>query len=320
MDASLRDSRAGGSVARTGGLRPWLVRHLQSFFFALGQLARSSGQTSLTASVIGIALSLPLGLFIGLENVLEVTDRWDGDAQVTLFLKRDVEDRRRDALLVDLRTRSEVLAVTAIAPDDALREYRTVTGSSEVFDALGDENPLPTVVVLEVGDTVAAQRLADQLGRAAEVELVQFDLRWVKRLEAMTIIARRTLWMVGAVLAAGVVLIVGNTIRLAIDNRRSEIEIAKLFGATDAFVRRPFLYTGALFGALGATLAWLIVYLGISALSEPIAQLSALYGSEFQLSGWGLDGLGVMLGLGVGLGWIGAMVAVGRHLGAIQPR
>lgn len=301
----------------------WAVRHLQTFFYSLGQLAHTPLSTLMTAAVVGISLSLPAGLYVLIGNVQRVSQGWGGTVQVSLFLKPAVSDAAARALAGRLQARPGVARVRVITHAEALAEYRRLSGFGNVLDLFKDENPLPAVLVVQpdrmhsTPDTVAA--LVAQLRRLPEVDLARFDLAWLQRLYAILGIARRGVAILAALLALGVVLVVGNTIRLGIEGRRAEIEIAKLFGATDAFIRRPFLYNGLWYGALGGLIAWVLVTASLALLHDPVARLTALYSSRFELSGLGGEGSLELLLTGVLLGLGGSWLAVGRHLHAIEP-
>jgi cell division transport system permease protein len=198
-----------------------------------------------------------------------------------------------------------------------------MSGYDDVLDAFEGANPLPAVLSVDPAvryeDPAAVEALTASLERLPEVSTAQFDLRWLRRLEGIVEIVRRGVYLLTALLALGVVLIVSNTVRLGIENRREEIEIAGLFGATDAFIRRPFLYGGLLFGLSGGCLAAIILEAGFALLVPPVARLAALYDSTYRLSG--LDGnmTLILLGGGAVLGLLGAWVTLGRHLQAVDP-
>lgn len=307
---------------RGGGLRAWLVRHLQSLFFSLGLLSRSPGSTLLTAAVIGVALALPCGLYVALENGRTVVHGWDGGSQLSVFLAPSVDDAGAEGLAARLRARADLAGVRVITAAEAFEEFRALSGFGDALDAL-ERNPLPAVLVLEMaGGTADVERielLLAELRALPEVESARFDRDWVRRLQGIIRLAQRAVIVVAGLLALGVMLIVGNTIRLGIDGRRGEIEIAKLFGATDAFIRRPFLYSGLLYGVLGAGIAGLLVTAGTALLRAPARELAALYGSGFTLAGLDLPALAGLAGLGAFLGLAGSWLAVGRHLGRIEP-
>lgn len=325
MSTAPEPIREGPALSVSSKLRvgPWLIRHLQSLVYTLGQLFRVPGATAMTASVIGIALALPAGLYVLLENAQQLSRGWDGSAQISLFMHPSVTEADGEKAARRLRGRVEVASVDVISRTEALEEYRRLSGFSDVLKALGNENPLPVVLVLTPApghaDPDTVRSLVDELGGRKDVDLAQYDLEWVKRLYAIMETLQRGVLLLAGLLALGVLLIVGNTIRLGIQNRREEIEIAKLFGATDAFIRRPFLYSGFWYGLLGGIIAWLLVVGAFSLLREPVMAVAALYHSDFVLVT--LDFLSVVAVLSVGalLGLGGSWLAVGRHLGDIEP-
>ncbi len=303
-------------------LDTWLLRHAQVALSTLGRLSRAPLSTLMTVAVIGIALALPAGLHVVLGNVQQLVGGWEGAATLSLFLKHDLPSGRSEQLVGELGQRPEVAQARLIGPDEALAEFRRLSGFEGALKAL-DTNPLPAVVVVEpqpgYSSPEAAERLAQDLGQLVEVDFAQMDLEWVRRFHAIAEIARRAVLVIAALLGLGVLLIVGNTIRLEIENRRAEIEITKLIGGTDAFIRRPFLYSGVWYGLSGGLLAWLLVSLSLWLLSDPIERLAGLYQSDFGLSAADLPTLLLLLGASTLLGLLGSWVAVGRHLRAIEP-
>ena len=300
----------------------WGLRHLQVFFYTLGQLTRSPFGSIMTASVVGIALALPAGLYVLLENAQSMSRGWEGTAQISLFLHSAVSDGRAAELAVQIASLTEVSAARVITKAEALAEFQEMSGFGAALDAL-EANPLPSVVVVQPAathsDAEAVKTLVAAFATQAEVDVAQFDLQWVKRLYAMMEFVQRGVLVLAALLSVAVLLIVGNTIRLSIENRRDEIEIAKLVGATNAFIRRPFLYTGFWYGLFGGLLAHALVSSALELLREPTRQLALVYYSDFALLG--LEGAAstVLVGSGALLGLAGSWVAVGRHLSSIEP-
>lgn len=307
----------------SSGSHAWLVHHLYVFFSSLGQFARSPVQNLMAAAVIGVALALPAGFYLLLENVQTMSQGWSGTLQISLFLQPNATPEDIERLSEQLYQRADIHSVRVITPDQALAEYRHLSGFAEALDAL-NQNPLPAVLVIQPIGTVEgntpSQALIDDLAQLPSVEIAQYDMRWLQRLSAMIEIAQRGVLVLAGLLALTVLLVVGNTIRLSIQNRREEIEINKLFGATDSFIRRPFLYQGFWFGLFGAVIAWVLVYIAFSLLQEPVQQLAALYQSEFSLVRTDWQSSLLLLGGGIVLGLAGAWLAVGRHLSAIKPR
>lgn len=304
-------------------IKNYFLRHAQVFFYVLGQLWRTPVATVLTIAVIGITLALPAGLYVAIENVQRVAGGWADSGQISLFLKQDLSEPAIEKLAERIRRLPAVSWVDYVSREAALAEFKKLSGFGEALDAL-ERNPLPPVLVVHPApkhtNPAALQSLLGELRRHSEVELAQLDLEWVQRLHAMLDLARQGVLILTAGLAVAVLLIIGNTIRLAVLNRRDEIEVIKLIGGTDAFIRRPFLYAGTVQGLLGGLLAWLLVGLGLLLLSGPVHRLAILYGSLFSLESLGFLTTLALIGTGGLLGWLGSRLAVGRHLRAIEPR
>jgi cell division transport system permease protein len=303
-------------------LRNYFVRHVQVALNSLGRLYRSPLASLMTAAVIGIALALPSGLYLLTGNLQRLSTQWDGSASFSVFLHKTVSLQQTQALQNRLQQWPEIDSLQLITPDQALSEFRELSGFGEALDAL-DENPLPFVITIKPAQTQAdagsAAVLLHKLRAFPEVELAQLDLQWVKRFNAIVDIVRRSIWVMAALLGLAVLLITGNTIRLEIQNRRDEIEITKLIGATNGFIRRPFLYSGCWYGVLGAVVAGLLVELAFLQLHSPVRQLAGLYQSGFSLQTLSLTESLALLVAGTSLGLLGAWLAVGRHLAAIEP-
>ena len=302
--------------------RAWLTQHAQAFVFSLGQMCKNPLGSLLTTAVIGISLALPAGFYIVLENAQRLTGSWDGAVQITLFLKTDVEDSRARALAEELGQLEEIEDVRYISRNEALAEYQRISGFGNVMETL-DENPLPAVLLLQPRMTslsaAQSEKLQETLSKLPEVDAAQFDRQWIKRLFAILEILQRFVFILASMLAVAVLLIVGNTIRLAIYNRRVEIEINKLFGATDSFIQRPFLYNGLIHGIGGSIMAWLLLVASVFLLDGPIRSLAGMYHSNFELLSLNLQETLVLLLAGAILGLAGSWLSVQRHLKAIDP-
>ncbi len=303
-------------------LRIYCLRHLQVFFYSLGVLSRSPFATLMTAAVIGIALALPTGLHVVLKNAQQLSGGWDGAAQISLFLKRSVGDEEAERLAAQIRKLPQVAGVNYISRHEALQEFQRLSGFGDALQALKD-NPLPSVLVIRptaaASTPTATEALLQRLGQYPPVDLAQLDMQWVKRLYVIMELVRRGVVVLAILLALAVLLVVGNTIRLAIQNRRAEIVVMKLIGGTDGFIRRPFLYTGYWYGLFGGLIAWLLVYLSLSILGEPVERLAGLYQSRFELAGLDLASTVMLLAASILLGLAGSWLAVGRHLRDIEP-
>ena len=300
----------------------WALRHAQMSLSSLGRLSRSPIGTLMTAAVIGIALAMPSGLHLLVDNVRQLSSSWDGSASISLFLNEDVSDEQAEAVRRQVALRPDVAETRLIDRAQALEEFRGLSGFGQAIELL-DQNPLPAVVVVRPREHVqgaeAVSRMAAELQAYREIELAQVDLQWVERLSAITGTIERGVVILAVLLSGAVLLIVGNTVRLEIQSRHSEIEIVKLVGGTDAFIRRPFLYEGIWYGLLGAGIALSLVLGSLYLLDSPVKHLAGLYESQFSLAV--IDPLslfGMVFG-GPLLGLAGAWLAVSRHLADIQP-
>lgn len=297
--------------------------HVRTLISSLGRLYRAPVSSIMTSAVIGIALALPGGLYVLLANLQAVAGGWDSSAKISLFLKLDTAPQSVETLALRLRQRDDVANVQVISATQALHEFRANSGFGNALDAL-PKNPLPPVLVLSpVAHSSQAEpssALVTELKDLPEVDQAQLDMQWLERLHGMMDIARRGVTSIALLLGLAVLLIVGNTIRLDIQNRREEIEVVKLVGATDAFIRRPFLYGGVWYGLLGGLLAWLLIGAAMLLMAGPAQHLALLYDSQHRLLGPGIKGALLLLSMGGALGLAGSWLAVGRHLSAIEPR
>jgi cell division transport system permease protein len=278
----------------------------------------------MTPLVVAIALGLPAALYVGVINLQQLGSSVETTTQMTVFLKVDSAQSAIDKLQKNLVSDVDITAVEYISRQQALEEFRSLSGFGDVLDML-DENPLPPAFIVQPGmrfqnNLAASEALVAKLKGMALVDDVMLDMKWMQRLQAMLVVGERLAFSLGLALAVGVLLIIGNTIRLAIESRRDEIVVVKLVGGTNAYVRRPFLYTGLWYGAIGGILAWVLVAVGLQWIAGPVERLAELYQSLFQLMGLGVVGLVALLLIGAGLGLVGAWLAVGRHLSSIEPK
>lgn len=298
----------------------WRRHHLAMAADSLKRLLMSPFSSLMTWAVIAIALALPLGLFVFLNNAQLVSSSWDGNAQISLYLHDKLTDEQGKNFAKSLAMRPDVAETKYLSKQQALAEFKEFSGFGEALDYL-DANPLPAVVILRPKQTQVSsqEELITQLQALPEVEEAQLDLAWVKRLYYIMELGQRTIIALGVLLSLAVLLVIGNTLRLAIENRRQEIIVIKLIGATDAFVRRPFLYTGIWYGLGGGILAWLVLNFSLYWLEGPVKSLASAYSSDFSLIGLGLSNSILLLISSILLGWLGAWLAVGRHLSKVEP-
>ncbi len=299
-------------------LRSWMRHHRNTASGTVNELVGSWITTLMTSLVIGIALALPGILFLIVSNLMAVSADWQGGPRLSVYFDQPSEMNARAA---ELRQWPEIISVEVITPNQAIDEFQQISGFGDVLNSL-DRNPLPGVLVVAPGSGEPAQirLLSERLAEVEGVTSVSSDIAWIERLYAMLTIGERLVMAMSLVLALGVCLIVGNTIRLAIESRRAEIEVVKLVGGTDAFVRRPFLYLGLWFGLGGGILAWLLIEFSLIFISGPVAQLASSYNSDFVMTGLGFSGSMLLLLGGMLLGVVGSGLAVSRHLGEIEPQ
>ena len=314
------ETRLAASAARPSP-RPlrhvatWFDHHLYSFVASLGRVARKPWSTILTVGVMAVALALPLGLWLVLANVARFSGDVEQARQISVFLKPQIDVAAAQALAATLRARSDIGQVQLRTPEQGLAELRA-GGLGDAISAAGD-NPLPSLlIVTPKGDE---SLLAASLQRLPEADLVQHDAQWRDRLDGWLRFGTRVALVLGTLLGLGALLVVGNTVRLDIQSRREEIGVLQHLGATDGFIRRPFLYLGAWYGLAAGALALGLLTLAALALRQPLADLAARYGSQFWLTGFDpLTASAVVLGTTV-LGWLGAGLVAGHFLRQTRP-
>lgn len=298
----------GGTQSRVGA---WFDHHVYSLVASVGRMLRKPWATLLTVGVMAVALALPLGLWAALQNV----QRFAGDVQqarqISVFLKPEVSGARAAELARQWGGREDVAAVEHRTPEQGLAELRERSGLTDVLAGV-DGNPLPhLLLVTPKGDEAL---VAAALGDLPETDLVQHDAAWRQRLDGWLRFGGRFALVLAALLGLGALLVVGNTVRLDIQSRREEIGVLQLLGATDGFVRRPFLYLGASYGLVAGALALALLTAADLALAAPLSELAASYGSRFALEGFNLaQAAGIVLGAGA-LGWLGAGLVAGHYL------
>ena len=301
----------------------WLTRHIQALLSALGRVLRRPMASLLTTVVIGIALSFPATLWLLVKNAEQVTGGIAEAIDITVYLKTEVPLEEAEKLAASLKLRNTIDEVTLIPAEQGLLEFRDRSGFGAALDAL-PENPLPHVLVLRpAADHSSADKveaLKTDLAGFPEVEAAQVDTQWVRRLSAILQMLEDLFAAIALMLGVGVLAVIGNVTRLELGARRAEIEVTKLVGGSNAFVRRPFLYEGLLFGAIGGLIALAITQAVMFALDIPVARLATLYGSEFRLSGLGAAEAATLLLVGAGLGLTGAWLGAARHLSRIEAR
>ncbi|ACA84504.1 MULTISPECIES: permease-like cell division protein FtsX [Shewanella] len=306
----------------SGRIVMFFIRHIQHAMGSMGELWRNPVSSLMTMAVLGVSLSLPAALQVLVKNAEAITQSWNSAAEISLFIDDARSDKTIQSLISRVKVYSEVSEVNYINRDQALEEFQSLSGFGEAISYL-DTNPLPAVVTvtptLKYSSPTGARELLKKLEQEPEVSFGRLDIEWLERLQAVVRLLERTVLAIAALLVLAVVLVIGNTIRLAIMNRRTEIEVMKLVGATEAFIQRPFLYTGIWFGIIGGVLAWIIINLLVWYLDSALAELLGLYGSQLEMQTLTLVELGQLVCLASFLGWLGSYLSVRQHLRAIEP-
>ena len=319
---AMKSSEALAASRSSGPLASWAIRHVSTAISAFGRLARQPFASLMTILVIAVTLALPSALHLLIKNAQSISASWDNALDFSVYLKVDtsINDARRLADII--QQRADIEQVTLISSDEALADFRDQSGFGEALDHL-TVNPLPHTLVVRPGsaNTEASMALLnEELGNLPEADFVQVDTEWVRRFHAILDILQRSIAIVATLLGAAIIVIIGNTIRLDIQNRREEIEVTKLIGASNAFVRRPFLYSGLWYGLGGGLLALALVRYGLFAVEAPVTRLAGLYNSPFTVLSLDLAESLLIVGAGVTLGLAGSWVAAARHMRRIEPR
>ena len=298
------------------------IRHFQQAVGSLGNLWRTPFTTVMTIFVLGISLALPATLHLFVKNAEQVSEQWDSASQITLFLKLSTSEKSAQNLIKRISLYNDVAEVRYISAKQALKEFKILSGFGQSLEYL-DKNPLPATLLVtptqRASQAQAANALLAKLSKEREVEQGKLDLEWLTRLEAMARLIEDIVLGVALLLCLSVVLIVGNTIRLAILNEKDAIAIMKLVGATDSFIQRPFLYSGIWYGIFGGILSCIAVTLLAWYLGYAISDLSELYQSNFQLQGLSGSEALMLIGFAIVLALVGSYISVSQHIKAIEP-
>ena len=311
---------SGGSYADK--LNAYLHIHAHALFFSLGRLIRSPFTAVMTIAVLAIAISLAGGFYLFVANVQQFTGNLESSNQISLFLKLEISDKKGKELARRIADNQKIQQVNLITKQEALDEFQVYSGFGEALKAL-DKNPLPTVIQITPKNTLENQleveTLLKELQRFPEVDFAQLDMQWVKRLQSIMKLARRGTGLLSFLLAIAVLFITGNTIRLELQNRRDEVLIAKLVGATHSFIQRPFLYTGFWYGFLAGVAALFIIVLMELILQQPMERLLYLYNGNFNVLFLSFSDSIALLFVSSFLGITGALIVLVYQLNQLKP-
>ncbi|MBW8192285.1 permease-like cell division protein FtsX [Neiella marina] len=300
----------------------WWISHARQATASLGDLWRTPGPSLMTMLVLGFSLSLPAAFYLVSKNGAQVADKWSSPAQISVFLKKSVALEQVEQLVADLQTWQQIQQVDWYSKDDALIEFKETSGFGNALNYL-DDNPLPDVLVIEPTaahqTTSAAKLLVEALEELAPVSLVKLDIQWLERLHAIVAVVEDTFIALATLLCLSVILVVGNTIRLSILSRKTEIEVMKLVGATDQFIQRPFLYAGIWYGVFGAFLSWIVTTILLWWIESALNHLTRLYDYPISLQGLLPSESLFMVIIASGMGLLGSWLSVRQHIRAIEP-
>ena len=307
--------------ATSNKMAAYFLHHMQSLVFSLGKIYAAPATTIMTVAVIGITLSLPGGFYLFLKNIDAMAGDFRSSTQITLYLDIGLSEEKARSVERQVADTLHVSDTLFVSKQESLEAFRLTSGFGKSIDTLAS-NPLPHTIIVEPiasADTFAIKNLLNLLQALPGVEIAKLDTEWLERLYTILEIAKRSVAIVTVLFACAVLLIIGNTIRLDIQNRYQEIIVTKLIGATNAFIRRPFLYGGLWYGLLGGLISWLIVEIGYIAISGPLERLNLLYQADLVLITFTFQDFIILISSSTLLGLTGSWIAVARHLNQIEP-
>lgn len=326
MSVLFRSRQQGAQQVKISAWRRFVtfwLHHAQQCIGSLGELARYPFASLMTMAVLGLSLTLPATLYVIVKNTDSVGANFQNASEITVFLRQDLDDQAVTTFAKRIELNPAVAEIKLIEKEAALAEFREQSGFGEALETL-DNNPLPDVLLVTPHANhrapAAAEALLQELKQQREVDEARLDVGWLQRFEAIVQLIRDGFLGLALLLCIAVVLIVGNTIRLNISSKRDEIMVMKLVGATDAYIQRPFLYTGLWYGIVGGVITWLATAALLWWLSGAVRSIADLYESQFRLTGLNLAEMGVIWGLAIGLGLLGSHIAVRKHVRAIEPQ
>ena len=325
-DKNSRESfRQGASGLKVSILERWtshLAHHRTTFFSSISRMSGEPIQTFLSILVIAIVIILPSGLLVALNNAEQFSGNLESSSQITIFVQKSADQALVEEILEELNKLSGIQELTVISAQEALDEFKAYSGFGSALQFL-DQNPLPVTILVQptMSDSLdASQQLSSVIEDFDGVDSVQVDMLWMERLKKLLEISKKLVLAISLTLVIGGIIVIGNTIRLSIQSRREEIIVTKLVGGTDAYIRRPFLYSGLLLGFFGAFLSVFLLIIGIIWIDRSIAPLLELYQSNFEFQGIDLIKIIWIFGAGMSTGLLGSWLAVLQNLRSIEPR
>ena len=301
-------------------MKSWLLHHLHVLRLTFLHLRSNALTSLLNIVVIGVALCLPTGGYLLLQNVQGLSERLVGTPQISIFMAMNATSEDIARSRSQLEQHKEIAKVIFVSREQALQQLQESTGLADVASGLA-QNPLPNAFIIYPKDSAidAMEKLRDELKSWSKFDHVQLDSSWIRKLQAILKFGRMAVLILSALLSLALIAITFNTIRLQILTRREEIEVAKLIGASNAFIRRPFLYFGLIQGLLGGATAWLIIAVSLLLLNLNLGELARLYASNFTLHHLSFSDSATLLLFSAYLGWLGALLSVTQHLHQFDP-
>ena len=325
-DKNSRESfRQGATGIKVSILERWtshLAHHRTTFFSSISRMSGEPIQTFLSILVIAIVIILPSGLLVALNNAEQFSGNLESSSQITIFVQKSADEALVEEILEELNKLSGIQELTVISAQEALDEFKAYSGFGSALQFL-DQNPLPVTILVQptMSDSLdASQQLSSVIEDFDGVDSVQVDMLWMERLKKLLEISKKLVLAISLTLVIGGIIVIGNTIRLSIQSRREEIIVTKLVGGTDAYIRRPFLYSGLLLGFFGAFLSVFLLIIGIIWIDRSIAPLLELYQSNFEFQGINFIKIIWIFGAGMSTGLLGSWLAVLQNLRSIEPR
>lgn len=301
----------------------YLLNHAHGLFSSLGRLTRTPFTSAMTILVLAVAIALAGSFYIVVANIQQLTGNLEASNQMSLFLKDNITDSAGQKLADQLRQHPSSESVKFITKKQAMEEFKANSGFGEALTAL-DTNPLPSVIQVQPKNSLDSnediEKLMTEFKQLPQVDFVQVDMQWIERMQTIMLIASRAVFLVSVLLGFAVTFITGNTIRLELHNRRDEVYISKLVGATLSFIQRPFLYCGFWLGFIAGFSAWLIITVMLLIVESPVEKLSTLYNSNFELQFLGFFEFLLLLLLASGLAVLGSWAVLHYQLRQLKPQ
>lgn len=298
------------------------IQNIRQIVTSIGEIWRTPIASAMTIAVMGLSLTLPVTLHIIVKNVQSINLEWENASEITLFLNDGLTDQQINSAIRRISAYDEVSSLRYISKEDALDEFKKLSGFGAALNYL-ENNPLPASFVVTPSEQYRqaeyAKQLTLKLEKEREIDFGKIDIDWLARLNAIVGMLKESVFTVALLLLLSVVLIIGNTIRLSIISRREEIEVMKLVGATEAFIQRPFVYTGIWYGLMGGFLAFIVVTFVIWWLQSALGEISGLYMQDFIIEGLSFTEFGILMFVAAGLGFAGSYWSVHRHIREIEP-